>query len=162
MGLDFGVENGLGDGGIVDLGVAVTAVADEVDEHVRAELVAVFESETADADHGFGVFRVDVEDGDGQALGEIAGKASAGVVAGIGGEAEQVIDDDVDGSADFIGRQIAHVEGFGPDALAGKGGVAMHQDGQGLALAFGTAAGLLGARRVPARPDRRLQDGWGC
>ena len=39
---DLFVEQRLGDGGIVDFAVAVTAVADEVDDHVSAELVAVF------------------------------------------------------------------------------------------------------------------------
>ena len=37
---DFFVEQGLGDGGIVDFTVAVTTVADEIDDDVGAELVA--------------------------------------------------------------------------------------------------------------------------
>ena len=68
----------------------------------EAELVSVFQRQPADADNCVGVFRVHVENWNGQALGEVAGKASAGVFAGIGGEAEQVVDDDVDGAAHFV------------------------------------------------------------
>ena len=157
VGLDFGVDDGLGDGGVVDLGVAVAAVADQVDHHVRAELVAVFQRQPADAHHRLGIFGVDVEDWNGQALGEVAGKASAGVVAGIGGEAEQVVDDDVDGAADIVGLQVAHVERLGPDALPGKGGVAVHEDGQRLALSLGAAPGLLGAHPSQGHRIDRFQ-----
>ncbi len=150
--LDLCVQNRLRDGRVVDLRVPVAAVADEIDDHVRAKLVPVFERKPADANHCFGVFRVDVEDWNGQALGKVAGVASAGVVAGVGGKAEQVIDDDVDGAADLIARQIAHVEGLGPYTLAGKCGVAVHEDGQGLALALLAAPGLLGAH--PSHRDR--------
>ena len=39
--LDFGVAEGLGYGGVVDFGVAVAAVADEIDDDVGLEGVAV-------------------------------------------------------------------------------------------------------------------------
>ena len=43
--LDEGVAARLGDGGIVDLGVAMAAVADEVDDDVGVEGVAVVRGE---------------------------------------------------------------------------------------------------------------------
>ena len=63
--LDLGVAEGLGDGGVVDFGVAVAAVADEVNDDVGLEGLAVFGCEGRDADDGSRVFGVDVEDGDG-------------------------------------------------------------------------------------------------
>jgi hypothetical protein len=55
--------------------VAVAAVADEVDDHVGAELVAVFGGEAGDADDGVGVFGVDVEDGNRLAARDAGGEA---------------------------------------------------------------------------------------
>ena len=69
--LDLAVEDRLRDGRVVDFGVAVTAETDEVDDDVGAELVAVLERHAADAHHGVGIFAVDVEDGNRQALREV-------------------------------------------------------------------------------------------
>src|SRR5271170_2437665 len=66
MVLDAAVAQGLRDGGIVDFGVAVTAVADEVDDYIAMKGVAVLGGEGSDTDDGGRVFSVDVEDGDGQ------------------------------------------------------------------------------------------------
>ena len=41
---DLPIQQRLRDGGIVNLGVSVAAVADQVDHHVAAELVAILES----------------------------------------------------------------------------------------------------------------------
>ena len=67
MVFDLFVEQRLGDGGVVDFAVAVAAVADEVDDDIGAEAVAVFGGEAGDADDGVDIFAVDVEDGDGLA-----------------------------------------------------------------------------------------------
>ena len=134
--LDAGVAEGLGDGGVVDLGVAVAAVADEVDDDVGVEGLAVLCGEGSDANDGVGVFGVDVEDGDGEALGEVGGEAGGVGLAGEGGEAEQVVDDDLDGPADVVAVQGGEVEALGPDALAGEGGVAVDDHGHDLAAGF--------------------------
>ena len=83
-----------------------------------------------------GVFGVDVEDGDGEALGEVGGEARGVGFAGEGGEAEQVVDDDLDGPADVVAVQGGEVEALGPDALAGEGGVAVDDHGEDLAAGF--------------------------
>ncbi len=75
MVLDGSVAARRGDGGVVHFGVAVAAVADDVHYDVGLEGVAILDGESGDADDGFGVLRVDVEDRDRQALGEIAGEA---------------------------------------------------------------------------------------
>jgi hypothetical protein len=56
------------------------------------------------------------------------------------------------GAADSVALDIAEIEGLRGDALAGKRGVAVDQDGQHLLLAFGADARLLGAR--PAHGHR--------
>ena len=132
MVLDGGVAAGLGDGGVVDFAVAVAAVADEVDDDVGVEAVAVFGGDGGDADDGVGVLGVDVEDGDGQALGEVGGEAGGVGLLGVGGEAEEVVDDDLDGAADVEAVEGGEDEALGPDALAGEGGVAVDDDGENL------------------------------
>jgi hypothetical protein len=47
MAFDLRVAQRLGDGGVVDFAVAVAAIADEVDDDVGVELVAVFGGEAA-------------------------------------------------------------------------------------------------------------------
>ena len=94
--------------------------------------VAVLGGDGGDADDGVGVFGVDVEDGNGQALGDVGGEARGVGLFGLGGEAEEVVDDDVDGAADGVAVDAGEIEGFGPDALAGEGGVAVDDDGQDL------------------------------
>ena len=63
MVLDDGVAARRGDRGVVDFGVSVTAIADEIDDDVGLEGMAIFDGKRCDAHDGFGVFRVDVEDG---------------------------------------------------------------------------------------------------
>ena len=109
--------------------------------------MAVLGGEGGDADDGVGVFGVDVEDGDGQALGEVGGEARGVGLFGEGGEAEQVVDDDLDGAADVVAVQGGEVEGFGPDALAGEGGVAVDDHGEDLAAGRGVVFAAMLARR---------------
>jgi hypothetical protein len=72
---DGGVTARLGDRGVVSFVVAVATVADEVDDDVGAEALAVLGGDSSDSHGGVGVFAVDVEDGDRETLGEIGGEA---------------------------------------------------------------------------------------
>src|SRR5436305_234118 len=59
--LDFFVEQGLSDRGVVDLAVAVTTIADQIDDNVSAELVAEFCGDASYADYGVDILGIDVE-----------------------------------------------------------------------------------------------------
>ncbi len=98
-----------------------------------------------DADGGVGIFAVDVEDGDGQTLGDVGGEARGVGLFGVRGEAEEVVGDDVHGAADVVAGERGEVEGLGGDALAGEGCVAVQDDGEDLLLAFLADADLVGA-----------------
>ena len=155
MVLDAFVEERLGDGGIVHFAVAVAAVADEVDDHVGIEIRAIFGGEAADAHDGVGIFRVDVEDGNALAARDAGSEARGMLLRGARGEADEIVDDDVNGAADGISRKVGEIQRFRQNALAGKGGVAVHDDGPDFVEHFLRAidlralhamAGLLGAR----------------
>ena len=58
------VHQGLGDGGVVHFAVAVTAIADEVDDDIGAEFVAVLGGNARDAHDRIDVLTVDMENRD--------------------------------------------------------------------------------------------------
>jgi hypothetical protein len=149
---DLCVAQRLRDGGIVDFAVAVAAVSDEVDDHIGVELVAILGGEGGDADDGSRVLGVDVEDGDRQALGEVGGEPGGVRFLGLGGEADEVVDDDVDAASDRVAVDGGEVEGLGPDALAGEGCVTVDDDGQDAVSAVSANAIL--TRAGAAHGDR--------
>ena len=155
--LDFGIDDGLCDRRVIDLRVAVATVADQINEHVRAELIAVVQCHPSDANDRVRIFRIHMEDRNRQALSEIAGKAPAGILAGIRSESEQVVDNDVDAAAYAETLQAAQVEGLCTNALPGKGGVAVHEDRQRLAPAFLATPSLLGAHSPQRHGIDRLK-----
>ncbi len=65
-----------------------------------------------------------------------SGEARGVGFAWKGGEAKQVVDDDLDGAADVVAVQGGEVERLGGDALAGEGGVAVDDHGHDLAAGF--------------------------
>ncbi len=145
MALDAAVAQWLGDGGVVDFGVSMTPIADEIDDHVAVEGVAILGSERGDAHNGSGIFGIDVEDGDGQPAGEIRREAPGVGLVGLGGETDEVVDDDVNAAADREALDFSKIESLGPDALTGESGVSVDGDGEDAVDAVGAPAGLLGA-----------------
>ena len=145
MFFDFLIQKRLRDGGIVDLAMAVTAVADEIDDHVGAELVAVLGGEAGDAYDGVDVFAVDVEDRNRLAARD-AGCEAGGVLFGItGGESEKIVDHDVNRAADRVSGKVSVVHSLGQDTLPGERGIAVDEKREiFFASAFARAV-LLGA-----------------
>ena len=80
--------------------------------------------------YGFGIVGVDVKDGGLNLLGDVGRVGGKARLVGLGGVAELVVDDDVDGAAGAVAGQFGEIEGLRDDALAGKGGLAVdeHRD----------------------------------
>ena len=76
---------------LVGLVVAVAAVADEVDEEILIEPLAVGDAKTHGLDARLGVVGVDVHDRDLEALRQIAGVVRRARVDRVGGEADLVV-----------------------------------------------------------------------
>ena len=93
---DLLVHDRLREGGIVQLVVAVTAVADEIDEDVALELLPEADRETGGLHGGLGIVSVHVEDRGLDDLRDVARIAGEAVGVGGGGEGDLVVDDDVD------------------------------------------------------------------
>ena len=169
MVLDALVQARLRDGGIVHFAVAMPAIADQVDDHVGTKFGAIFRGQTAHADHGIGIFRVDVENRHALAARDARSEMRRVFLRRTRGEADQVVDDDVDRAADGVCGKVGKVQRFRPDALAGKGRIAVHHNAPNFVQSFRRAIDIAhrerrGAfawrARVPWPQDRRLPGGW--
>ena len=69
------IHQRLGNGGIVYLAVAVTAISDQVHNYVTAKGVAIFEGYATHAHYRIHIFTIDVEDRNGLAPRDLCGKA---------------------------------------------------------------------------------------
>ena len=100
----------------VALVVPEAPVADEVDQHVVAELLAEGEREPHGADARRHVVGVHVDDRHVEALREVRGPARRARVVGIGGEPDLVVGDQVDGAPDLVPveRRRSSVSGTTP------------------------------------------------
>src|ERR1035437_7193172 len=140
--LNLAVQDGLRVAGVVAFVVAVAAVADHVDDHVLLELLPVVEGDLHHAYGGIGIVTVDVEDGRLHAARDVRGIGSRSRFVGQRGEADLVIDDQVDGAAGGVAIELREVEGLGYHALSGEGRVAVDQHGDD-AFARGIAEAIL-------------------
>ncbi len=130
MGLDRLVHERLRVTGLVALVVAEAPVADEVDDEVLAEALAVGHRQPDGEDRGLGVVGVHVDDRDVEALREVARVAGRACFLRIGGEPDLVVGDEVEGAAGRVAGQVLQVERLGDHALARESGVAVDQDGE--------------------------------
>ena len=135
----------------------MAAVADQVDQHVLVEPVAVRHRQPHRGEAGLGVVGVDVDDRDVEALGEVGRVAGGARVLHVGGEADLVVGDEVERAAGAVALERAEVERLGHDALAGERRVAVDGDrqrgGRIVVRLAAPALGLLGAG--PAVHHRR-------
>ena len=128
--------------------MAVAAVADEVDDDIGIKFGAIFGSEAANAHGGIGIFGVDVEDGNTLAASDAGSVARRVLLRRARGESDQVVDDDVDGAADGIGREVSEIQRFRPNALAGECRVAVHHNGPDFIQNFPRAIDLRAVHTV--------------
>ncbi len=136
--------------GLVLLVVAVPAVADEIDDDVVAEALAVRHREADRRDRRLGIVGVHVDDRNVEAFRKVARVARRAAVRGIGGEADLVVRDDVQRAAGRVAGKTLEIQCLSNFALAGERSVTVDEHRQrdarvGVALAR-RAVGLLGAR----------------
>lgn len=125
--LDRLVHPWLGEQRLVGFVVTVTTVADDIDDDVLLELSTVVRRELAHEVDGLDVVAVNVEDGCVDCLGDIRGVGSRAREARVGGEADLVVDDEVDGSSGSVPRQVVEAHGLVDNTLASERSVSMEQ-----------------------------------
>ena len=150
------VHQRLGQRGGVLLVVAQLAEADDVEHDVALEFRAEVQRQLGGEHHGVGIVAVDVEHRGFDHLDHVGAIHRGARIARIGrGEADLVVDDDVQRAARAVAARQREVQRFHHDALAGDGRVAVHQHRQHL-LAFVVAAALLAG--ADAALDHRVDD----
>ncbi len=110
--------------------MAEAAVAPHVDDDVAIIFLAIFDRQFAAKSHRLGIVAVDVEDRRLDRFGDVRRVRRGTAELRTGGEADLVIDDEMDRSPGAVAGQPRESEAFGDDPLACEGGVAVEQDRQ--------------------------------
>ena len=141
------VHQRLGERRLVALVVAEAPVAEHVDHDRMLELLPELGRDLGGEHHRLRVVAVGVEDRRLDHLGDVGGVRRRTRIAGISGEADLVVDDEVHRAAGAVAAQSRQPEAFGDHALAGEGGVAVDQQRHhhGAVVAGGAVLILLGA-----------------
>ena len=116
--------------GVITLVVTAPAVADQVNDDIGFELLAVPKGNFCDPENSLGVIAVHVENRCLDGLCHIGGIDRSPGVVGEGGEPDLVVDDHVHGSTGPIGTELGHLQGFQHDALTGHGRISVNEDGE--------------------------------
>jgi len=120
----------LRESGFVGLVVPVAAIAPHVDDDIFFEPLAIGQCDVHHMQNRFRRISVHVENRNVDDLRHVGAIHSRLVIEGAGGEAHLVVDDEVDGAAGAIALELRKVESLSHDALPGKGGVAVHDEGE--------------------------------
>ena len=115
---------------LVPLIVPVPPEANHVDYDVFCKLRPVIQGQFHHVERSFRTFAVYMKDRHHQHLRYIGGIAGGAGVLRECGKTDLVINNYVQGPACGIALQLGHVEGFGHNSLARKGGIPMDQNGQ--------------------------------
>ena len=128
------VQLGLGEEGLIELVVAVTAVADHIDDNIGSPLVTVLNSRFKGGRYRERVITVTVEDGSTEGLTKVRAVRGRSGVDGVRGEANLIVHNDVNGTADVEVGHSGELHGLIHHALTGEGGIAVQEDGDAVLL----------------------------
>ena len=138
---------------LLGLVVAAAAIANEVDDGILLELHPVIHGDLGDEHHRLRIVRVHMEDGRPHHLGHFGAVfRGAGVIHPMRGEADLVVDDDVQRAAGVEAARLRHLERLHHHALARKRGVAVNHH------RHDEVAGVVAPPVLP-RPHRALHHG---
>ena len=129
-GADVLVHQRLREGRLVALVVAEAAVAEHVDDHRLVELLPELGRDLGGVDNRFRIVAIGVEDRRLDDLGDVGGIGRGAREARIGGEADLVVDDEMDGAGGPVAAQPRQAEALGDHPLPGEGRVAMEEERQ--------------------------------
>ena len=124
------VHHRLGERRLVALVVAMPAIAEHVDDDRLVEFLPELDRDLGGEHHRFRIVAIHMEDRRVDHLGDVGRIRRGARVARIGGEADLVVDDEMQRTAGAIALQIGKAEALRHHALAGERRVAMHQHGQ--------------------------------
>ena len=137
------VHQRLGERRLVAFVVAEAPVAPHVDDDRLLEFHPVFDRDLGGEGHRFRIVAVHVEDQRVDHLRDVGRIGRRARIARVRREADLVVDDEMDRAAGAVALQARQAEAFRHDALAGEGGVAVHQERQHRGAVFRRAVMLV-------------------
>ena len=158
MRADHLIDRRLRERRLVAFVVAIAAVADQVDQVIELETLAVGNRQPCRLDARDRIVGVDVRNRNLEAARQAAGVAGAERLFRVGREPDLVVGNDVDDAADVVAFEPRQVQRLGDDALSGESSVAMDQDREHLPLVDDRGAGLVdrGGRRARHAVQHRV------
>ena len=129
--------------------MTATPIADEIDHDVLAKLHPVIDRDLRDEQHFFRIVAVHVEDRrlhHARDFGAVFGRSR--IVLPARGEADLVVDDQMNRAAGFEATRLRHLERLHHHALPGESGVAMDDDRHDEIAGVVEAPILTGANRA--------------
>ena len=124
---DLLVHQRLGEAGLIALVMAVTTVAEHVDDYGLVEPLTELDRDLGGIDHRLGIIAINMDDRRLDHLRHIGGIGRGARVARVGGEANLVIDDEMQGAAGAMALEARQTKTFRHHALARKGRIAVDQ-----------------------------------
>ena len=107
--------------------MAVSAIAEHVDHHGLVEQLPELGGDLSDMNDRFRIVAVHVEDRRLDHPRHVGGIGRGAREAGCGGEADLIVDDEVERAAGAVAGETRQAEALGDHALAGKRRIAMQQ-----------------------------------
>src|SRR5437588_8154651 len=114
------IEDRLREGGLIAFVVAEPAIGIHVDDHVAFKAMAKIQCQPHDLTHSFGVLAIDVKNRYLKHLGHVRRVRCRTGFGRAGRKADLVVDNNVQRTADGVGRKLAQVQSFLNDALRNK------------------------------------------
>ena len=109
---DFFVHQGLRKHRFIAFIVTVTAVANYVYDHVFLKTLTIFRSDAGTMGNGFDIISIDMKNRGIVCLGYIRTIVRGSRKPRGGGEADLVVNDDMNGAASFVAEQVGEILGF--------------------------------------------------
>ena len=128
--LDHPVHQRLGECRLVAFVMAEAAIADHVQHHILVEQLAEFGGDAGCMHHGFRIVAIHMEDRRLHHQRHIGAIGRGARIDRRGGEADLVVDDEMNGAAGAEALGPGRGEAFRNDALARESGIAMDQQRQ--------------------------------
>ena len=141
--------------------MTATAVANQVDDHVTLELHAVVNGQLGHEQYGFRIIAIHMEDRRLDHLGNVGGVLGRARIQRVAdGEANLVVDDDVNRTAGLEAASLRHLERFQDHALTGECRVTVDGNRQDFFTGSVVATILAGTDRTLDHWRNDFQVGW--
>src|SRR5579875_212425 len=143
MATDLLIHDRLGERGFITLVMSPAPVANQVDQDILMEPVAVSMRYTHSCESSFRVIGIHMNNGHLESFGQIACEERRATIFRFGCKSELVVQNDMDGSTYPVAAQLSEIQRLSDNALAGESRITMNENRQGAIYAQFWSAGVI-------------------